>query len=342
MLEGSINNAEGHRDQYQVTNMKMFLEAVDLLEVTEIQVRDLQTYRIGHIVNKIRRKLGNENSNVKLRLKQLIVRWRDMAAANPDEVRNGNTNNTEAQPQRIPNGNQRAQADNEKELKSRLQPDARENGESNSKQRRRRERPPNKNCRPKTPIEPAKERPKTPLVEPATPKNGNSNSNGRPVVKIVPPVPEIAEISSQVPKAQSIDQSSNSQPVSNVASGIREENSQPTSHSKMSRKRPLDTAQIDVSKSIDKMPKVPSSPLFSSIERFVPSVSVDSSPQVPSTPNNSQIEKAANGDEWEGVSGVRDSKGNFHRWHDEIHLEPEGTEPFLHILPYVDIDLELL
>ena len=32
------------------------------------------------------------------------------------------------------------------------------------------------------------------------------------------------------------------------------------------------------------------------------------------------------GDEWEGVSGVRDSKGNFHRWHDEIHLEPEGTE----------------
>ena len=41
----------------------MFLEAVDLLEVTEIQVRDLQNYRIGHIVNKIRRKLGNENSN---------------------------------------------------------------------------------------------------------------------------------------------------------------------------------------------------------------------------------------------------------------------------------------
>ena len=40
---------------------------------------------------------------------------------------------------------------------------------------------------------------------------------------------------------------------------------------------------------------MPSSPLFSSIERFVPSVSVDSSPQVPSTPNNSQIEKAANG-----------------------------------------------
>ena len=32
-----------------------------------------------------------------------------MAAANPDEVRNGNANNTEAQHQRIPNGNQRAQ-----------------------------------------------------------------------------------------------------------------------------------------------------------------------------------------------------------------------------------------
>jgi hypothetical protein len=30
--------------------------------------------------------------------------------------------------------------------------------------------------------------------------------------------------------------------------------------------------------------------------------------------------------EWEGVSGVRDIKGNFHRWHDEISLEPEGTE----------------
>ena len=66
---------------------------------------------------------------------------------------------------------------------------------------------------------------------------------------------------------------------------------------------------------------------------------------------------------------MRDIKGNFHRWHDEISLEPEGTEerllitivnesvslvcltdrllrnlikPFLHILPYVDLDFDLL
>ena len=99
----------------------------------------------------------------------------------------------------------------------------------------------------------------------------------------------------------------------------------------------------------------------------------------------------------EGITGVRDVQGNFHRWHQEISLEPDGTEgricknthyrrilrpfstgssqytaiscefycllvcfysmaysiyyqcfaqiptkPFMHILPYVDIDLELL
>ena len=32
------------------------------------------------------------------------------------------------------------------------------------------------------------------------------------------------------------------------------------------------------------------------------------------------------GEEIEGITGVRDVQGNFHRWHQEISLEPDGTE----------------
>jgi len=62
----------------------------------------------------------------------------------------------------------------------------------------------------------------------------------------------------------------------------------------------------------------------------------------PSTPNPDQIDAAADGAELDGVTGVRDTQGTFHRWHEEITLDPDGSEPFMHILPYVDIDLELL
>ncbi|CBY19237.1 unnamed protein product [Oikopleura dioica] len=76
-------------------------------------------------------------------------------------------------------------------------------------------------------------------------------------------------------------------------------------------------------------------PQFSDQPRFVPSVSADSEPQTlqpPKTPQQEDVEKAAKDDvEWEGVSGVRDIKGNFHRWHDEISLEPEGTEERLQL-----------
>ena len=39
------------------------MNAIGLLEQTEIHVRDLQQYRIGHICNNIRRKLGPENND---------------------------------------------------------------------------------------------------------------------------------------------------------------------------------------------------------------------------------------------------------------------------------------
>lgn len=39
------------------------MNAIGLLEQTQIHVRDLQQYRIGHIVNNIRRKLGVENND---------------------------------------------------------------------------------------------------------------------------------------------------------------------------------------------------------------------------------------------------------------------------------------
>ena len=32
------------------------------------------------------------------------------------------------------------------------------------------------------------------------------------------------------------------------------------------------------------------------------------------------------GDEVDGVTGVRDTSGAFHRWHEEITLDPDGTE----------------
>ena len=42
------------------------------------------------------------------------------------------------------------------------------------------------------------------------------------------------------------------------------------------------------------------------------------------------------GDEIEGITGVRDVQGNFHRWQDEISLEPDGTEEWIIIYSYSD------
>jgi len=83
---------------------------------------------------------------------------------------------------------------------------------------------------------------------------------------------------------------------------------------------------------------------FSGQVRFRGSVRNDPNQpvNVPSTPKPDEIELAAEGGELEGVTGVRDTNGDFHRWHEEITLDPDGTEPFMHILPYVDVDLELL
>jgi len=43
--------------------MESALNAIGLLEQTEIDLRDLQQYRIGHICNNIRRKLGQDNND---------------------------------------------------------------------------------------------------------------------------------------------------------------------------------------------------------------------------------------------------------------------------------------
>jgi len=113
-----------------------------------------------------------------------------------------------------------------------------------------------------------------------------------------------------------------------------------------SRKRKLPTANpTDTqSESVSVKTKTESEMLFSDRVRFIPSVTVEPDQKIiiPSTPDHKVVSQAAEGEELEGITGVRDVQGNFHRWHQEISLEPDGTEPFMHILPYVDIDLELL
>jgi len=113
-----------------------------------------------------------------------------------------------------------------------------------------------------------------------------------------------------------------------------------------SRKRKLPTANpTDTqSESVSTITKTETEMLFSDRVRFIPSVTVEPDQKIiiPSTPDHKVVSQAAEGEEMEGITGVRDVQGNFHRWHQEISLEPDGTEPFMHILPYVDIDLELL
>ena len=84
--------------------------------------------------------------------------------------------------------------------------------------------------------------------------------------------------------------------------------------------------------------------LFSDRVRFIPSVTVEPDQKIiiPSTPDHKVVSQAAegqfiillsicnnlvlSGEEMEGITGVRDVQGNFHRWHQEISLEPDGTE----------------
>ena len=90
--------------------------------------------------------------------------------------------------------------------------------------------------------------------------------------------------------------------------------------------------------------KTESEILFSDRVRFIPSVTVEPDQKIviPSTPDHKVVSQAAegkliifsssfvskfiSGEEMEGITGVRDVQGNFHRWHQEISLEPDGTE----------------
>jgi len=379
MLEGSINNSEGDRNQYQITNMESVMNAVVQLERTPstISIQDLQLYRIGHIVNNIRRKLGVESSShrdMKMRLKKLIQRWQNMAKEN--DASNAASNGANQ------NGTTAPRAKEIEEMKSRLQPksepESAENGEHPAPKKGRgrgRPRKGDKTEKLKAKSESRRNSPSLPpeLLKVPSPKVAVANTppptrpqptppppkiSPSPTFNPAPTIESIGEASRVAPKvnpvpndpylvSKPIDQSS--RPPSLPEFNEDDANSSQSSSQRENRKRPRpcpETASHDAIQHQTKSDAIDadasSEPLFSTLERFNPSVSSCNRPQIPATPNPNEIEKAANGDEWEGVSGVRDSRGNFHRWHDEIHLEPEGTEPFLHILPYVDIDLELL
>lgn len=395
MLEGSINNSEGHRDQYQITNMESVMNAIGLLEQTQIHVRDLQQYRIGHIVNNIRRKLGVENNDVKHRLKKLIQNWQRMAKEN-DQTNSANGNGQQ-------NGaRNRNEIERQEQLNERLHPTSAErpvvleNGVDPVPKKKPKKGPgrPKKIKPPKveevsrSPVPAAiqqQQQPPQSRTSPIAYDIANSNSPKPPtivqsVVSRDSPIPSVESgtVTDSVKSDETEEQpevvlpsirQSRVVPSINLSKPINDQSSRPSSRppslpdfnhddnanssqstTLKSRKRPhYETANHDHTVQVQRhsatdttMAVIGESSMFSTLRRFVPSVSVLNTPQIPATPNSNEIAKAANGDEWEGVSGVRDSRGNFHRWHDEIHLEPEGTEPFLHILPYVDIDLELL
>lgn len=102
-----------------------------------------------------------------------------------------------------------------------------------------------------------------------------------------------------------------------------------------SRKRKLPTANpTDTqSENVSTITKTEDEMLFSDRVRFIPSVTVEPDQKViiPSTPDHKVVSQAAEGEEMEGITGVRDVQGNFHRWHQEISLEPDGTEERIYI-----------
>lgn len=171
-------------------------------------------------------------------------------------------------------------------------------------------------------------RTETPPTQAPAPKREDNSDKGKNIPNETENVPNenLSELKSTNPS------SNNSIPT------LPEENH--------SRKRKLPTANPTETQSETTYvkTKTESEIFFSDRVRFIPSVTVepDQNFKIPSTPDHKIVSQAAEGDEIEGITGVRDVQGNFHRWHHEISLEPDGTEPFMHILPYVDIDLELL
>lgn len=363
MLEGSINNHEGHREQYQITNLESVLKAIGLLEQINLTTSDLHQYRIGHLVNNIRRKLSAERGDIKQRLRRLIQNWQRTAKENDQPTRETapETNGTNGNRPDSRNAEERAE-----QLSERLHPtNTVENGEKKKRGRpkkskkveelKSRESPINYDLANSPSVIPRRESPvemTSDLILPDLVKKKHFEvENDHLSRNLTPKREDVSDLSPKKP----ITERPPSLPVISqerekpIEKRIANASTHNLNTQKINRKRPLETA---IKKEEVKEEKIVKSPIAnkispeidepSTLERFVPSVSVFEEPYVPGTPNQDEIEKAANGDEWEGVSGVRDSRGNFHRWHDEISLEQEGTEPFLHILPYVDIDLELL
>lgn len=349
MLERAINNTEGHRDQYSMMDRDTVLTAVTALEHTEIDMPALIQYRIGHLVNNIRRKLAPTESELKKRLRVLVQKWQKLLKEVPAPDQNGATAAQDAQSR-------------EEKLRIRLQTTVpssngasgngtsplNENGDDNHSQKKKvnaKRRSKKGNMFPSHTDE---------IKAEALRHSANGGARSRSPV-IISPAPENDD--RRVTPVQ-VDSTPNSPMRKRVKAQLRADTPTLLNLSKLdpeSPKPPVShtTADPPVSRvpstanpSPNLNPNSPESaiPQFSAKPRFIPSVSPSTHHSHPkSTPQDEDIVKSAKDDtEWEGVSGVRDTRGNFHRWHDEILLEPEGTEPFFHILPYVDLDFDLL
>lgn len=372
MLERAVNTTENHRDQYTIKDRESVESAISALENAEIDVKALLQLRIGQLVNNIRRKLNKTDSELKKRMRCLVQKWQKvMMGQDENSGANGGNDQNQAPPSAAQEARKR-----EEELRLRLMksnspviPNGRangngailENGDAANLLQKKKVSAKRK----------AKKRTDEIKHESLlnSPRGSPTNGSRSPMVSspLLDSVDRDSTGGGRLSPADSAPSSpvrkrpksrSNTPNLSNLSNKIETESNL---HSTLQKTPPEITSSHHPPSPAARVPSTanPSStrlkqnttnesttPQFSDQPRFVPSVSADSEPQTlqpPKTPQQEDVEKAAKDDvEWEGVSGVRDIKGNFHRWHDEISLEPEGTEPFLHILPYVDLDFDLL
>lgn len=366
MLERAVNTTENHRDQYMIKDRESVESAISALENAEIDVKALLQLRIGQLVNNIRRKLNKTDSELKKRMRCLVQKWQKvMMGQDENSAANGGNDQNQAPPSAAQEARKR-----EEELRLRLMksnspiiPNGRANGNGAILENRDAA-----NLIQKKKVS-AKRKAKRRTDEIKhesllnSPRGSPTNGSRSPMVSspLLDSVDRDSTGGGRLSPADSAPSSpvrkrpksrSNTPNLSNLSNKIEtESNLHSTTPPEItsSHHPPSPAARVPSTANPSSTQNIVTkltTPQFSDQPRFVPSVSADSEPhtlQPPKTPQQEEIEKAAKDDaEWEGVSGVRDIKGNFHRWQDEISLEPEGTEPFLHILPYVDLDFDLL
>jgi len=370
MLERGINNME----QYKITDERLVREAAEQLQVAlmreQVVMNDIIHLRIGGLVNNIR-KCNRHNNQLKGLLRGLV---QDMQArAKEGTTRNGTTDNTGTNGQNntvrrtppVKNGDMNGQkritpVDGNLQhprlvgIKEETKPKSKSRKSPKTKSPKVRSTPsPVGGLHPSPPKIGANPPPPDSVnkippfrIDPVgseQPENGNLSKNGHHHQNSAPSSPAVDPVVVSSPKSKK-----RKLPMSesNDSTNKSPKSSTPSPET-ISAPPPAPPHQTNHVNSPNKPDQSNSDRVcFSDQARFsgsaVNDFKNDQLVKVPSTPTENEVDQAAEGGEVDGVTGVRDTSGTFHRWHEEITLDPDGTEPFMHILPYVDIDLELL